>query len=365
MPLDIKQQIIEQAKNAQNILICFKDIARGFGYPAGGDAVASALALQKILQKNGKNVDIASPQFVLPKALASLTGAESIKNKIQSARQAKIRVNIKESGVKNFSYDVEGEFLNIYFSPQENFINLKNLKIESGAWAYDLIFALDTSELALLGEIYEKNKPLFDSVPVVNIDDSAENEYYGEINLVDIKSSSVAEIIWDLIAGSPNLDQNIIDCVLSGIIAKTKNFRRPNISPKTLEVAGKLLTLGARRGEIIDSFYRTKSVEILRLWGRALARLKQDGNVIWSLLTRADFIHSGAGEDDLQDVIHELISNSPNTKTVALIFESPSTCSGQIIKAIIFSQNRIAHKVLACPDLLFAEKELLKELTKG
>ncbi len=364
MSLDIKQQIAEQTKNAKNILICFKDIKQGSGYPAGGDAVASALALQKILQKNGKNVDLASPQFVLPKPLASLPGANSIKDKIQSARQAKIRVNIKESGVKNFSYDTEGEFLNIYFSPQENFINLKNLKIESGAWAYDLIFTIDTSELALLCNIYTNNKPLFDAVPVINIDNSADNEHYGEINLVDIKSSSVAEIIWHLIAHSPNLDQNIIDCILSGIIAKTKNFRTPSINPKTLEIVGQLITLGARRGEIIDNFYRTKSIETLRLWGRALARLKQNGEIIWSLLTHADFINAGAGEEELPDVIHELISNSPNAKTIALIFESPSTSSGQIIRAIIFSKNRLDHKILPFTNLLTAEKELLKELTK-
>ncbi len=360
MPPDIKQQIIEQTRSAKNILIVFKDIKEGSGYPAGGDAVASALALQKILQKNGKNVDIASPDFVLPKTLAGLSGADSIKNKIQSARQAKIRVNIKESGVKNFSYNTEGEFLNIYFSPQENFINLKNLKIESGAWAYDLIFTLDTSELALLSDLYVKNKPLFDAVPVINIDDSAENGYFGEINLVDIKSSSVAEIIWQLIAGSPNLDQNIIDCVLAGIIAKSKNFRRPNISPKTLEVAGELITLGAHRGEIIDNFYRTKSVETLRLWGRALARLKQDGKIIWSLLTHADFINAGAGEEDLPDVIHELISNSPNAETIALIFESMDGA----IKAIIFSNNRLTHRTFPHTNLLSAEKELITELKK-
>lgn len=361
MAFDLKQQILEQAKNAKNILIVFKDIKQGSGYPAGGDAVASALALQKILQKNGKNVDIASPGFVLPKTLASLLGAESIKDKIQSARQAKISVNIKESGVKNFSYNTEGEFLNIYFSPQENSINLKNLKIESGAWAYDLIFTLDTSELMLLGDIYAKNKSLFDAVPIINIDDSAENEHYGEINLVDIKSSSVAEIIWQIIKDSPNLDNDIIDCVLAGIIAKTKNFRRSNISTRTLATAGALIGLSAKREQIVEKFYRTKSVETLRLWGRTLARLKQNGKIIWSLLARTDFIHSGAEEVDLPDVIHELISNSPNAETIALIFESMDGT----IKTIIFSRNRLTHKTLPYPNLITAEKELLKELTKG
>lgn len=360
MHSDIKKQILEQAKNAKNILICFKDIRHGSGYPAGGDAVASALALQKILQKNGKNIDIASPNFFLTKSLSFLPGVETIKDKIQSAHQGRIRVNIKDSGVKNFSYDTDDGFLNIYFSPQENFINLKNLETDGGAWAYDLIFTLDTSELALLGDIYVKNKALFDAVPIINIDHSPENENYGEINFVDIKSSSVTEIVWQIIKDSPDLDENIIDCILAGIIAKTKNFRRPNIGPKTLEAAGALIGLGAKREQIVEKFYRTKSVETLRLWGRALARLKHDGKIISSLLARTDFIHSGADEADLPDVIHELISNSPDAETIALIFESLSGA----IQAIIFSNNRLTHKTLACPNLIIAEKELIGELKK-
>lgn len=361
MSSDIKQQILRQIEAAQNILICFKNIKHGAGYPAGGDAVASALALGAFLRENGKNTDIASPDFYLPKPLSFLPGAEIIKNSVCSARQAKIRINIKNSGVKNFSYDTDDEFLNIYFSPEESFIDLKNLETCAGAWAYDLIIALDTAAPALLGDIYIKNKPLFDAAPIINIDDSPENEHYGEINLADIKSSSVAEIVWQIIKESPHLDKNIIDCILAGIIAKTKNFRRPNIGPKTLEIAGELISLGANRQNIVENFYRTKSVEALRLWGRALARLKHEDGIVWSVLQRADFIHSGAVEAELEDVIHELISNSPNAKTIALIFEGLDSA----IKTITYSNNKLTHSTLREPNLILAEKELLAELKKG
>jgi len=375
MAFDIKQQILEQTKNAKNILIAFKDIKYGQGYPAGGDAVASALALAAILRKSDKNVDIASPNFFLPEALSSLSDAEIIKNSICSARQAKIRVNISNSGIKDFSYDTNGEFLNIYFSPKESFINLKNLETDNGAWAYDLIFTLDTAAPALLGDIYAKNKALFDAVPVINIDDSPENENYGEINFVDIKSSSVAEIIWQVIEKNPNLDENIIDCILAGIIAKTKNFRRPNIGPKTLQTAGALIGLGAKREKLVEKFYRTKSVETLRLWGRTLARLKHEGKIVWSLLARTDFIHSGAAEESLPDVIHELISTSPDAEITILLFESYNNT----IKTIIFSHklnleigawgikhnpSRLTHATLPHTNLITAEKELIEELRK-
>jgi phosphoesterase RecJ-like protein len=373
--LDVRQQILQQIKNAKSILIAFKDIGDCAGYPAGGDPIASALALRQILSKNGKNVDIASPNFVLPEWAKFLPNAETIKNTIQATRQSKIRISIKDSGIKDFTYEIDGDFLNIYFSPRENSIDLKNIETDSGLWQHDLIITLDTAEISLLGKIHEANKALFDNVPIINIDDTGENENYGDINFVDIKSSSVAEIVWRMIEKSPNLDEQIIDCLLAGIIAKTKNFRKSNVNPQTLEIAGKLISLGAKRNEIVDAFYRTKDIATLKIWGRALARLKHQGGVIWSLLARSDFIHSGASEENLANVMHELVSSSPNADIAVLLFEN---FEGQV-KAILYSHkasfalsrfnvvhypSRLTHIILPHANLVAAEKELIDELKK-
>ncbi|MBU1179547.1 hypothetical protein KJ885_01245 [Patescibacteria group bacterium] len=373
MPLTPKQQVVRAIKDASNILIAFKDIKHGNGYPAGSDAAASALALYGILAKNNKNIDIVSPNFIIPGFLTFLPNSEKIKNSISATRQAKISINIKDSGVKDFSYKVDGDELNIYLTPKEGAFNFKNLKTNDGALKYDLIMVLDTPELPLLGDTYTKNKILFDNVPVVNIDHSPQNENFGEINLIDIKSSSTAEVLWHLLENSKNIDEKIIDCLLAGIIAKTKNFRRPNINPKTLEVVGKLIELGGRREEIVKTLYKTKAVETLKLWGRALARLKQSDRIVWSLLTRNDFIHSGASEEMLPDVIHELIANSPQTDIVVLLFEN----NDGKIKAILYSEKTnleltafgIRHSAgqltfldLPHSNLIEAEKAILGEI---
>lgn len=373
MPLSVKQQIIRALKDANNILIAFKDIKYGNGYPAGSDAIASALAFYGILEKNNKNIDIVSPNFALQEFLEFLPNAKKIKNSISATRQAEISVNIKESGVKDFSYKVDGDHLKIYLTPKEGAFNLKNLKTNDGSLQYDLIIVLDTPELALLGDVYTKNKILFDNLPIINIDHSPRNENFGEINLIDIKNSSTAEILWHILEKSKNLDEKIIDCILAGIISKTKNFRRPNINPQTLEIVGKLIGLGGRREEIVKALYKTKAVETLKLWGRALARLKQDNQIIWSLLTRNDFIHSGASEEMLPDVIHELIANSPQTDIVVLLFEN----NDGKIKAILYSEktnlalnafgvqhstNQLTFLDLPHSNLIEAEKNIINEI---
>ncbi|MFA5133226.1 MAG: DHH family phosphoesterase [Patescibacteria group bacterium] len=373
MPLSTKQQIIQTIKNAKNILIAFKNIKFGSGYPAGGDAVSSALALHEILQKNNKNIDIVSPEFSLPESLAFLPNAQKIKNSLEAVEQAQISINIKQSGVKDFSYRVDGDFLNIYLTPKEGLIDLKSMKTEHSALPYDLIITVDTPDLKLLGDVYFKNKFLFDNIPIINIDHSPQNENFGDINLVDIKNSSTAEIIWQILEDSRNVNANIIDCVLAGIIAKTKNFRRQNINPKTLEAASHLIVLGGRRNEIVDGFYRTKAIETLKLWGRALARLKQDKKVVWTLLTHADFVHSGATEDMLPDVIHELITNSYGTEIVVILYET----EGQKIKSILYSDKvnleikgldvkhvvgQLSYINLPYPNLISAERELMQKI---
>ena len=100
---------------------------------------------------------------------------------------------------------------------------------------------------------------MLDAVPIINIDHSPHNEYFGEINLIDIKKSSTAEVLWDIISSSKNLDKKIINHILSGIISKTKNFKKLNIKSETLNLTAELIKLGGDRENIINQFYKTKT----------------------------------------------------------------------------------------------------------
>ena len=54
-----------------------------------------------------------------------------------------------------------------------------------------------------------------------------------------------------------------------------------------------------------------------------MARLKteQSAKMVWSVLSKQDFIQAGANEDELPDVIEELIKNTPNAEVVVLLYE--------------------------------------------
>ena len=167
------------------------------------------------------------------------------------------------------------------------------------------------------------NADFFYHTPIINIDHNPANDYFGQINLVDITATSISEIIFELIKemGGEILNEQIATNLLAGIISKTKSFRTTSVTPKSLAIASHLVASGARREEIIKNLFQTKNIATLKLWGRVLARLKEGEShrLVWSLVSRHDFGSSGAGEEDLIGVIDELIINTPLAEIVALL----------------------------------------------
>lgn len=328
MALNEIQQITELLKKSHHILITFKK-----DYSA--DAVSSALALylflQKISQKSSKEfggeklVDIICDNFTLPKNLKFLEKADMISEKINNLQKFIISVNINGNDIDEFSYDLEGEKLNIYITPKNGALKAEEITAENSAFKYDLVITLDTPDLNSLGKIYQNSTDFFYNTNIINIDHQPENEHYGQINFTNLNAVSTTEIIYNLISGIDKnlIDKNIATCILTGLIAETKSFKTPNVTPKTLEIAGQLMALEADRETIIKSLYRNRSLATLKLWGRVLARLKNEDNnkLVWSILTDHDFMEANADENDLPEVIEEIISFIPGVETAVLIYQ--------------------------------------------
>ena len=90
-----------------------------------------------------------------------------------------------------------------------------------------------------------------------------------------------------------------------------------------MQVASKLVDLGADRAFIIKNLYQTKSIATFKIWGSVLSHLKEDKetNFVWSTITRDDFTRSGANKEDLNNIIDELITTSPSAQFVLLLHE--------------------------------------------
>ena len=354
------QQVQKLLEGRKDILIVFpKDIT--------GDAISSALALFLFLEKQNtlqqvpfnttqgkpgrKKIDIVCDSFELPPTLKFLKNTEKIQNKLSDLHKFIITLNTQKTGAQELSYDFKDDKLNIYITPKQGSLTSEDIKTAQSDFKYDLIFTINAADLESLGQMYANNTNLFYKTPIINIDNQAANEQFGQINIIDMTKSSAAEVLFELLARwkEEYIDADIATALLTGIISQTKSFKADHIKPHTLAAAGKLITLGADREKIINNLYRTRTIPMLKLWGHALTHLQNDKNLklVWSTLTRDDFVRCGAQENDLKDIIDELINNSPEAKIILLLHEHTDKQTTVIHGILNTDKNYNGKKMLA------------------
>ena len=344
MSLDTTQQIQQLLKDKKNILIVFRK-------DAGGDAIAGALALLLFLEKFNKTADVICDGFELPSSLKFLKKSNQIKPGFSFLQKFILTVDIEKTGIQELSYDTKDNKLRIFITPKQGYLNKENIRAAQSDFRYDLIITLNSADLESLGSVYDNNTELFYKSPLINIDNRPDNEHYGQINIVDITATSIAEVLFDLFkkVGEEYLDEHIATALLAGIISETKSFKSDSVKPATLANAGKLIGLGADREKIISNFYRTRTIPMLKLWGCALAHMKnkKETGLVWSTITRDDFTRCGAREADLKDIIDELINNSPEAKITLLLHEHADGAVLKIHGLISTNKNHNAKAIMA------------------
>jgi len=326
MGLSYKEQIIDQINKSEVILMCI-------GKNPNGDALGAALGFCLALKKLGKKVDVVSPTATLEK-YSFLPFINTIRHKLEGARDYIISVDINKEKLQQLRYEVEDNKLKIFITAKNGNVEEKNVSLESSKFKYDLIIVLDTQDLENLGSIYDENSELFYETPVINIDNNPSNEYFGKINFVDVTASSVAEIVLSIISDIEKnlLDEEVSTSLLTGIISETESFQNKNTTPKSFLAASSLIAKGARKQDIIRYLYRTKSISMLKFVGKVMANLKYSSRykLGWSIIEEEDFIRINKSSEDLNSVIKELIDSSPEFNILLLLYRNNSKISGII-----------------------------------
>jgi phosphoesterase RecJ-like protein len=333
--LDLEQQVFRQLEKSKNILIVF---------PAdwNGDAVASALALFLFLKQLGKEVEVVGfkdnnnrhPLFFLPQY-------QEIQNNLKNLRRFIVSVDISQAKVSQIKYAVDNNRLNFIISPAAGWFKPEDVTASAGEFKYDLIVTLGTADLESLSRIYDDNVEFFYKTTIINIDCHSANEEFGQINFVDLNAIATSEILFYLLKNyRPELiKEDIATCLLAGIIQQTKNFKTANLTPRTLLTTSQLITLGARREEIVNYLYRSRDITALKLWGKILNNLQSEKNneLLWSKLAISDFKETGTNSDDLTDIVDELIANVPDVKVIVFFCEETTDKT----KIIVYSLKNI------------------------
>lgn len=191
---------------------------------------------------------------------------------------------------------------------------------------FDLIVSLDSSSLERSG--LENLKA--STSPVLNIDHHQDNSLFGSVNIVKLKASSAAEILYDLLLKFEiEITRDIATCLLCGIFFDTDAFRNPNTTSRTLEITSQLLSKGACVKKIVRYLLQEKSLSTLRLWGKTLARLSENKKlgIISTVLSEEDIKQSEAGG---LEGIANYISCFPQAKATLLLSEKDGLIHGNL-----------------------------------
>jgi phosphoesterase RecJ-like protein len=332
--LNENQQIHEQINRAKEILITCKEY-----YSA--DSLAATLTIYKVLSKLGKRAQIAISNFVPQPQHNFLDGQMVIEDDLYHLKKFTIKVDTIKTPVEELSYDKQEKQLVISLTPKTGIYTEQDVHFSASSYKFDLIIVVDSPDLESLGSLYEKQADFFYHTPIINIDHSPANEYFGQINKVDLTATSSSEIVYNLLQtfGPELIDETIATYIYTGMTEKTKSFRSTNVTPHTLQIASQLIQDGAARENIVTNLYRTKSIQILKLWGQALANLQLEPRLklVWTKLTADDFAKTGASEEQLQGLVDEIISETPQAEVIILFTESTKNNN---ITAKVFTNHK-------------------------
>lgn len=153
----------------------------------------------------------------------------------------------------------------------------------SGTW--DLIVAIDASDLQRLGSVYLPAQHA--RVPMLVFDHHITNTEFGTANVIEPETSSSAEIILKLIGRlGARLTPEIATALLTGLITDTLAFRTSNTTADTLAAATTLMRAGANMMEITQRSLVIKPFESIRFMAAGVMQAKIEDGIIWATIPR-------------------------------------------------------------------------------
>ncbi len=240
---------------------------------------------------------------------------------------------------------------------------------------FDAAVIIDCPSLDRIGRASE----LITNQLKVYIDHHPGPKHKKSINLRDSKSSSCAEIIYDLcLKMNQKIDKTIATLLYVGIATDTGFFRHPNTTSASLLVAGNLLDAGANAHEVSKKINQNYSLKRMQLLGLALKNLKlyNNGEIATMLVSLNMFKKTKTLPEDTEEFVN-FPKSVKSVKVAVLIREiakGKSKISLRSDKAV--DVNLIAaafggggHKQASgCVikgSLKYAEKRILVQIKKG
>lgn len=256
-----------------------------------GDAIASELALYKILTSLEKDVYMLN-QDKTPDMYAWLPDADRI-------------ITVEENN-------------SIQLSP------------------IDLAVLLDCSSRNRIGSVYEYLK---NSKKIISLDHHEDSECFRDDCYTDTGASSIGELLYSFIPDiKHHLNNEIATCIYVSILTDTGSFAYSNTTKKVFQIVCSLMDYGIEPDYVFQRIYNKKRINHFRLLGKTLERLKTDdtGKIVHVLLPLSLYRETGAENEDNEGIL-EVIRGLKNCELIIMLKQ----LDGERMKGSLRSTNNI------------------------
>jgi len=210
------------------------------------DSMGSVLSLYLGLKGIGKTVTVACPTPMIVE-YSGFVGANKLQTTI-AKKNFVISLDYEDGSIEKVSYNIEGKKFNLIIEPRPGFAEFSQDKVmySHAGTAVDTIITVDTKHLGGLGTVYEEDKELFATHPIINIDSHLDNAKYGKINVVGTGGTTAELIARFLTALGIVLTEDMATNLLHAIYKTTDSFQN-HVTAQTFEVAAQCVKAGGKQ----------------------------------------------------------------------------------------------------------------------
>jgi nanoRNase/pAp phosphatase (c-di-AMP/oligoRNAs hydrolase) len=237
----------EAASLKQLLMPSPKDVTIILPDQASRDAIAAGLALYLSLTQAGNKVSIAYPRPIIV-GWSHLIGINKITPNLGS-KNFVISLDYVEGSIEKVSYNIESNKFNLVIEPRPGAVKFsdKNVSYSYSGIAAELVVTVSAITKEALGKYYIDNKTIFDTVPLVVIDNKATNTQYGKLNIVR-PTASISELVTQVLQQTLlPLDNDIASNLYDGILSGSRNFNSDAVTADTFDSAAFCLRNGAKK----------------------------------------------------------------------------------------------------------------------
>ncbi len=180
---------------------------------------------------------------------------------------------------------------------------IEDLNNDISQLSFDVGISLDCGDINHLfgSEVLDK------CGKILNIDHHKSNNFFGDVNLVDVEASATGEIIYELINSlEVDINRDVAICLYTAIVTDTGNFKYSNTTSKTHLIVSNLLKQSIRHWEINKRLFDEHKRAKVLLMGKTIENLQFDfdNKLVLSILTQEDIKKVGAYQEEVEGLIN-------------------------------------------------------------